>query len=288
MNRRSLLYLLASSCISSFDFITGASAQPYTPPQAMSGDWRFTPDPKLPNILLIGDSISNGYTRDVRQLLHGKANVFRPMEPGGNTPVNCGDTNKGLANLSSWLGDVKWKIIHFNWGLHDLHYRLGGTTTGRADKIHGEQQVPLPEYKVNMEQLVSRLEKTGAILVWATTTVVPEGEPGRFVGDVVKYNQVAREIMVEHGIRIDDLYTLTKKFPANFTRPHNVHYTKEGYMRIARQVADCLSGILAGRSTGRHKLTAEVEDRSRIVDPEPKGSNLKHGKQKADFQETLL
>lgn len=254
MNRRSLIYLLTSSCISRFGFISGisASAQTYTPPEDLRGDWSFTPDPKLPNVLLIGDSISIGYTRDVRQLLHGKANVFRPMEPGGNLPVNCANTNIGLAHLSTWLGDVKWNIIHFNWGLHDMCYRRHGSTgRARLDKIHGVQDAPLPQYKRNMEELVSQLEKTGAVLVWATTTVVPEGEPGRFVDDVVKYNQVAREVMVEHGIRIDDLYTLTKTFPASFTRPHNVHYTKEGYKRIAGQVTDCLSGILAASQSSK-------------------------------------
>jgi hypothetical protein len=36
-------------------------------------------DPKLPRVLLIGDSISKGYTPEVQKLLAGKANVhFSP------------------------------------------------------------------------------------------------------------------------------------------------------------------------------------------------------------------
>ena len=51
-------------------------------------------DPKLPNVLLIGDSISIGYMVPAREKLAGVANVFRP-----NT--NCGPTTRGLESLES-------------------------------------------------------------------------------------------------------------------------------------------------------------------------------------------
>ena len=54
-----------------------------------------------------------GYTIPVRALLKGKANVHRVLENGGPT-IN------GLAQFQKWLGDGKWDVIHFNWGLHDL------------------------------------------------------------------------------------------------------------------------------------------------------------------------
>ena len=46
--------------------------------------WSFTPDPALPNVLILGDSISIGYTLQVRKLLEGKANVFRPLNTRGD------------------------------------------------------------------------------------------------------------------------------------------------------------------------------------------------------------
>src|ERR1035438_8095801 len=49
-------------------------------------------DPQLPRILLIGDSISMGYTPLVREAFAGKANVHHP-------PENCEDTGRGLAHL---------------------------------------------------------------------------------------------------------------------------------------------------------------------------------------------
>src|SRR3954451_8440143 len=53
--------------------------------------------PGLPRVLLIGDSISMGYTISVRELLKGEANVHR-------VPENGGDTANGLAKLDKWLG----------------------------------------------------------------------------------------------------------------------------------------------------------------------------------------
>src|SRR5581483_1704324 len=72
-----------------------------------------TDDPMKPRVLLIGDSISMGYTLPVRKLLADRANVHR-------IPENGGPTTTGLKNIEKWLGDDKWDVIHFNWGLHDL------------------------------------------------------------------------------------------------------------------------------------------------------------------------
>src|SRR5205823_12346537 len=67
----------------------------------------------LPCVLLIGDSISIGYTEPVRVELTKKANLHRIPENGAATTV-------GVKNLDNWLGSSKWDVIHFNFGLHDL------------------------------------------------------------------------------------------------------------------------------------------------------------------------
>ena len=78
-----------------------------------SSAWDFVKDdPKLPRILLIGDSVSRGYTQPTRKALAGKANVHR-------APANCGPTASGLKNLDAWLGEGKWDVSHFNFGIHD-------------------------------------------------------------------------------------------------------------------------------------------------------------------------
>jgi len=86
-------------------------------------------------------------------------------------------------------------------------------------------------------------------LIWAQTTVVPEGEAGRFVGDDRKYNEVAARIMNKYDIMIDDLYTLTEGFsPELFVGSGDVHYTKDGYRKIAAQVADKIRAALKRES----------------------------------------
>ena len=174
-------------------------------------------DPALPRVLLIGDSISIGYTVAVREELAGKANVHR-------APTNCGPTIKGLEGLDAWLGDGRWDVIHFNWGLHDLKY------------IEDKQQVPLGEYEKNLTELVRRLKKTKAKLIWCATTPVPEGcSPPRKDEDVLAYNAVAKKIMDANGIAIDDLYAFALPKLKEIQRPANVHFSPEGSAVLAKQ-----------------------------------------------------
>lgn len=199
-------------------------------------------DKSLPNVLILGDSISIAYTVDVREGLAGKANVFRPKD-------NCGDTRSGLANLDKWLGSNKWDVIHFNWGLHDLCYRNPKVENqGHRDKLNGTQSVPPAEYERNLEEIVTRLKATDALLVWASTTVVPENEIGRFVGDDVKYNAIAAKIMERHGIATDDFYALTKSFGGKYSSGNgNVHFKREGSSLLAKQAVVSIGTALEKR-----------------------------------------
>jgi len=182
----------------------------------------------LPRVLLIGDSISIGYTLPTRKALEGKANVHRPN-------ANCGPTIRGLQTIDQWLGDGKWDVIHFNWGLHDLKYISPKRALTDVDK--GKQQVPIDQYEANLEKLVLRLKKTGAKLIWCSTTPVPEGAKGRVVGDSAKYNAVAKKVMAKHGVAIDDLYAFAMPRLKEIQLPANVHFKREGSQALAGQVA---------------------------------------------------
>ena len=192
----------------------------------------------LPRVLLIGDSISIGYTLPVRALMKGKANVHRPQ-------VNCGPTTTGLKSIDQWLGDKKWDVIHFNWGLHDLKY-MGPSNGNLADpKAPGShQQVPPAEYEKNLRALVERLKKTGAKLIWCSTTPVPEGSAGRVLDDAVKYNAIAAKVMDDNQIPTDDLYTFAKARLKEIQLPANVHFSPEGSAALAQQVVDSISATL--------------------------------------------
>ena len=191
-------------------------------------------DPSLPRVLLIGDSISIGYTLPTREALAGKANVHR-------APTNCGPTIRGLEGLDNWLGEGRWDVIHFNWGLHDLK------------KIDGKHQVPIDEYEKNLRELVGRLKRIGTALVWCSTTPVPQGcSPPRTNEDVIAYNAVAKKIMDAEGIAIDDLYAFALPQLDEIQRPANVHFTPEGSAVLAKQVAaSILKALDKARSTDK-------------------------------------
>ena len=167
----------------------------------------------------------------VRALLKGKANVHRVLENGG-------PTTNGLAQLQKWLGDGKWDVIHFNWGLHDLKLMPDG-----------KRQVAPEAYEKNLRELVRRLQTTGARLIWASTTPVPEGKlnPPRATADVPAYNAIAKRVMEENQIVTDDLYSFALPQLSKIQRPENVHFTPAGSDALAKQVAASIESALASR-----------------------------------------
>jgi len=196
--------------------------------------WAFKPDPALPDVLIIGDSISSGYTLFVRANLKGVANVFRPVDQTGKKPANCGDTARGLKQLDSWLGERRWRVIHFNFGLHDLKYLDEKGKYVSPD--HGKQVAPPAQYEKNLREFVARLKKTGAVLVWGSTTSVPSGSPGRVQGDEKIYNAVARKVMTENGVLVNDLHAAVAEPVPVLQRPNNVHFTDRGSKVLADAV----------------------------------------------------
>lgn len=184
-------------------------------------------DPDLPRVLLVGDSISLYYTDPVRRLLAGKANVHRP-------PVGPGKLAHTMDRISEWLVTEDWDIIHFNFGLHELARKKGTPDD-------------LAEYREGLETVVKRLEKTGAQLIWASTTPVPAGAArvGTLKGVEVKYNAVAEEIMDKHGIPIDDLYSAILPYHEKFwLGPNNIHFNRKGSAFLGEQVARKIIEVL--------------------------------------------
>ena len=178
----------------------------------------------LPRVLLVGDSISIGYTLPVREMLKGRANVHR-------IPENGGPSTKGLQKLDQWLGSTEWDLIHFNWGLHDLKFME-----------NGKRQVSLDDYEQNLSKIVERLKQTGASLIWASTTPVPHGnlKPVRKPEDDLIYNLVAERVMREQQVAINDLYGLAYPQLDQIQRPENVHFTPSGSRILAEQVASAI------------------------------------------------
>ncbi|MCL4796282.1 MAG: SGNH/GDSL hydrolase family protein [Bryobacteraceae bacterium] len=177
--------------------------------------------PGLPRVLLIGDSISIGYTLFVREMLNDVANVHR-------IPENGGPTSNGVGKLEAWLGAAPWDVIHFNFGLHDIR-RMDG----------GQWQVPMDGYEGNLRRIVARLSKTGAKLIFAATTPVPQGRlsPPRVPGDEITFNGIAARVMRENGVEWNDLHAFSREKLAEWQVPANVHFHEEGSRALAREVA---------------------------------------------------
>ena len=189
--------------------------------------WDFVKDdPKLPRVLLIGDSISRGYTLDVRRDLAGKANVHR-------APANCGATTQGVKKLDAWLGEDKWDVIHFNFGIHD-------------------RNLPPETYAANLEQIIATLQKTGAKLLWARTTPPASADNAEHFSpeQCTTVNRIADEIMNRHGIPIDDLCSPIQPRLAEFQNPNNVHFNDAGYKFLAGKVSDEILAAI-GSAAGR-------------------------------------
>lgn len=201
-------------------------------------------NPKLSRVMIIGDSISVGYTDGVRAELAGKANVYRAQG-------NAGPSSSGVKHVDEWItsGSGHWDVIHFNFGLHDLKLGTGGKDNRPYPTADGHQ-VPTDEYERNLRQIIAKLKRTGATLIWCSTTPIPLGkiDPPRQPGDELTYNQIAQKVMIENGVLIDDLYAAALSRMPEIQLPANVHFTKDGSAVLAKHVAASIKAALQKRA----------------------------------------
>jgi lysophospholipase L1-like esterase len=177
--------------------------------------WDYVEDnPALPRLLIIGDSISRGYTIPVRHALAGRANVHR-------APANCDSTVFGLKNLGIWLADSKWDVILWNFGIHDRNT---------------EPSV----YRENLESILKRLQTTGAKIIWVRTTPAPLSgidQEGFTDAEANELNRIADEVMKTANISEVDLYALLRPNLNELQLPNSVHFTDTGYEIMGFEVA---------------------------------------------------
>ncbi len=195
------------------------------------------------HVLILGDSISIGYTKTVQEILGPDFKVVRPMQNDGKRMENCAGTTKGVAAIDRWLtldgGD--WDVIHFNFGLHDIKRVHPESRKNSNDPKH-PNQADLATYCDQLTRITDRLNTTGAQLVFATTTPIPQGtlRPHRDPSDVSLYNAAACKIMESNAIAIDDLYAYALPRLGEIQKPANVHFTNEGSIALAEQVAQAI------------------------------------------------
>jgi acyl-CoA thioesterase-1 len=191
----------------------------------------------LPLVLLIGDSISGAYLPTVTKELAGKAVVAKSTDNGESTAV-------GVIKIDGWLGDTKWDVIHFNWGLWDI-YGWQYAADDRSPKM----------YEQRLEQLVERMKKTGAKLIWATTTPTPpkpeKAMLKRWQKEVViakeleaEYREAALRVMKKHGVQVNDLHATILPHVKELQPEGDVHYKAGGNVILGKKVAESIRSCL--------------------------------------------
>ncbi len=135
--------------------------------------------------------------------------------------------------------DGGWDVIHFNWGVWDAVYR------DKSSKFYnGRHTTSVADYEKNLSKLVARLKQTGATLIWASTTPVWKGEPGKPNGDVDAFNAVAAKVMKANGVIIDDLNA--EALRQGYPKTNNVHSVGNLAPKVTRT-------ILAALADRKHK-----------------------------------
>ncbi len=200
-------------------------------------------NPKLPRVLSVGDSVSMNYEQAARDDLKGVANYHRIED-------NCWSTVRGKAFMAYWLGDytrkgLDWDVILFNSGLHDLKQQKAGSPFA----------VSIPDYQANLRKEIEIMEKTGAKLIWVTTTPVPNDIDSsdygyRTKGSEKVFNQAAAEVLRDYPhIQICDLAKVVNESSVfdQWRKGEDVHYwNAEQQAVLGKAIADAVRRALNG------------------------------------------
>jgi len=187
-----------------------------------------------PQVLLLGDSIRMSYQPIVAQSLQGVADVVGPAD-------NCQFSLYTLASLERWLKQLREPdIVHWNNGIHD-----SGHNPARSPL-----QIPVEIYRLTLEFILQRLQKTGAQIIWATTTPVHPKRP--FVNtqwawrneEIDQYNSTALDLMKSRGIPINDLHSIVMSDVDKYLSEDMLHLSEEGKHKCAEAAVTAIKAYL--------------------------------------------
>ena len=180
----------------------------------VSGKCVCKPGPPLPasatlkNILVIGDSVSLGYTPAIAQLMSRTA-LVQHAPWGGDGGAE--ETAYGLQCLNQWLhspSGVEYQadLIYFNFGLHDgprLFPQPPGNVTVPGQE--GNMTVYEPQLSAITARLLQYARRVGARLLFALTT--PMLASVKADNDVREINRRAAHVMAKSGVPTVDLHS---------------------------------------------------------------------------------
>ena len=197
-------------------------------PEEVEWTWEVRPahiDPKLPNVLLVGDSITRNYYPEVQRKLSDEANVYLFA---ASTSVGDPRLLHQLAEFAA-MEAVPFKVVHFNNGMHGWTYS------------EEEYRAAFPAYLRALQKIAPN-----ASFVLATTTPVKvEDRPGPTNARIEERNKVALSFMTRAAILVDDQHELMTHHADQYE--DNVHFNTAGAAFQGQQAAQFIRAALAKR-----------------------------------------
>jgi hypothetical protein len=241
MARRYLMWLLGMNLVLSQVWAAepAQNAAPVETDARLHADgkgWRVDrakiTDAKRPRVLLIGDSILNGYLKTVVTELEGKAYVDAWVHPHCQSE----HVNKLLAEV---LANGPYDVVHFNMGLH-------GWQAGRIKEGTFE-----PLTKAFVEVIRAKLPNTR--IIWASSTPVTiKDKPADLdpaINDVIiDHNRMAANVMKELKVPVNDFYALLVD-KRELAGGDGFHWKPPAYKLLADQVSQSIEAALVTSAT---------------------------------------
>ena len=169
----------------------------------------------LPRVLLVGDSICNGYQGAVQKRLEGKVSVSYWVSS------YCLTMPAYKRLLDFYLSEAKYDVIHFNNGLHSL-----GTDPALWER----------EFEACLKKI--RTVQPQAKIVWCSST--PLRNPD-LTAKAKALNMAAERVLKRmDGIAVDDLFGLLDPLDREADWSDTFHHRGPVREREADQVAACV------------------------------------------------
>lgn len=194
-----------------------------------------TSDGSLPNILVIGDSISIGWISPVYDALKEEYDISLPMVNGRNSYYS----NKHFdACYEKWPAEIiiwnngTWDCTLEEW--HDTY------AFNQPKEWYG---TTLEEYKENIISTARKMKATGARVIFFTTTPLPNGAEGIYkVGYEKQLNEIAKNILPNEGVEVYDLYQYAVDVNPERLTSTNEHFSEKGNKILAEFVIKAIKG----------------------------------------------
>jgi hypothetical protein len=195
-------------------------------PEEIEWTWEVRPphaDPALPNVLLLGDSITRNYFPEVTKNLKGTANVYLMAV---STSVGDPRLPRQIEEFAA-MEDVTFRVVHFNNGMHGWNYTEAQYKGALPDLLHGVEQIA-PSHHA---------------MIWATITSVQiQAFNGATNERINERNRIAQALFSSLGITIDDQHALMMKHLDTYE--DTVHFGPAGAALMGDQAAETIRAAL--------------------------------------------